>query len=239
MPIVAPMGIITAMHMTSPSLAQMRLWQLISPSLPVGAYAYSGGLEAAIEAGWVSDHEQAGTWIGGLLQHGLGLLDVPIFRRLYDSRNAGDSEQFHYWNQYILASRESAELQQEDRHLGRALYRLLNDLDVDMQPFCSAETDYSYVAMFACASAAWQVPLQDALQGLLWSWCENQVAAAIKLIPLGQTTGQQLLSDLQQKIPDCVQAGLALADDDIGFTLPGLGIASADHEVQYSRLFRS
>jgi urease accessory protein len=233
------MLIITAMHMTNTSLAQLRLWQLISPSLPVGAYAYSGGLEAAIEAGWVSNKHQAGEWIGSLLQHGLGQLDVPVFRRLYDSRYADDSKQFHYWNDYILASRESAELQQEDMHLGRALFRLLHDLDVDMLPFCSADRDYSYVAMFACASSAWQIPRQDALHGLLWSWCENQVAAAIKLIPLGQTMGQQLLSDLQQKIPDCVQAGLALGDDDIGFTLPGLGIASAQHEAQYSRLFRS
>jgi urease accessory protein len=108
-----------------------------------------------------------------------------------------------------------------------------------MLPFCSADNNYSYVAMFACACTAWKISPEDALQGLLWSWCENQVAAAIKLVPLGQTTGQQLLSDLQIQIPDCVQTGLALSDDEIGFTLPGLGIASAQHEAQYSRLFRS
>ncbi len=231
--------IIMVIRMTSPSLSQLRLWQLISPSLPVGAYAYSGGLEAAIEAGWVSEKEQAAAWIGSLLQHGLGQLDVPVFKRLYDSRHAQDSQQFHYWNHYLLASRESAELQQEDKHLGRALFRLLNDLDVDLLPFCHADQDYSYVAMFACACSAWQISLQDALHGILWSWCENQVAAAIKLVPLGQTAGQQLLSGLQKQIPDCVHAGLSLADDDIGFTLPGLGIASAQHEAQYSRLFRS
>jgi urease accessory protein len=233
------MVIIIPMHMTNTSLSQLRLWQLISPSLPVGAYAYSGGLEAAIEAGWVSNKEQADEWIGSLLQHGLARLDVPVFRRLYESRNSDDRKQFHYWSHYILASRESAELQQEDMHLGRALFRLLNDLNVEMQPFCSADNNYSYVAMFACACIAWEISLQNALQGLLWSWCENQVAAAIKLVPLGQTTGQQLLSNLQKKIPDCVRTGMALSDDEIGFTLPGLGIASAQHEVQYSRLFRS
>jgi urease accessory protein len=130
-------------------------------------------------------------------------------------------------------------LQQEDRHLGRALLRLLKDLDVDIASFCDTDRHYSYVAMFAYACVRWEIPLVEALHGLLWSWCENQVAAAIKLVPLGQTTGQQLLLQLQQSIPSCVQVGLALADEDIGFTLPGLGVISAQHESQYSRLFRS
>ena len=233
------MVIITVIRMTERSLPSLRLWQLISPSLPVGAYAYSGGLEAAVEAGWITNKQQALVWIESLMQHGLTMLDVPVFKRMYEARRLNDSSQFHYWNQYILASRESAELQQEDKHLGRALFRLLNDLDVNMLPFCSASEDYAYVAMFACASVDWDIPIDEAAQGLLWSWCENQVAAAIKLVPLGQTMGQQLLSVLQENIAACVQQGLELPDDDIGFTLPGLGIVSAQHEVQYSRLFRS
>ncbi len=235
------MGVATAIiiAMTEHSASSLRLWQLISPSLPVGAYAYSGGLEAAVEAGWITNKEQALDWIESLMQHGLTQLDVPVFKRLYECRQAQDRTQFHYWNHYILASRESAELQQEDKHLGRALFRLLNDLDVNIQPFCREHEDYAYVAMFACASVDWDIAMEEAVQGILWSWCENQVAAAIKLVPLGQTVGQQLLSVLQQNIAACSTQGLALSDDDIGFTLPGLGIVSAQHEVQYSRLFRS
>jgi len=235
---VVVMGIITAIRMTE-SFAQFRLWQLISPSLPVGAYAYSGGLEAAIEAGWISNEQEAVVWIEDLLEFALARLDVPVFQRLYASVQDQKHDSFHYWNDYILASRESAELQQEDRHLGRALLRLLKGLDVDIESFCDVDRHYSYVAMFAYACERWQIPLVEALHGLLWSWCENQVAAAIKLVPLGQTTGQQLLSLLQQSIPNCVQSGLVLADEDIGFTLPGLGVISAQHESQYSRLFRS
>ena len=238
MPTVVGICITTRIRMTEKS-SQFRLWQLISPSLPVGAYAYSGGLEAAVEAGWVTDRHEAAEWIGSLLGFGLGHLDVPVFKRLYENCQTGDGKTFHYWNSYLLASRESAELQQEDKHLGRALYRLLTDLEVQMQPFCAEYEDYAYCAMFAHASSAWEIPLQDALQGLLWSWCENQVAAAIKLVPLGQTAGQQLLTELQEQIPDCIQHGLGLSDEEIGFTLPGLGIASALHEIQYSRLFRS
>lgn len=235
---MAAMDIITATHMIDQS-AQFRLWQLISPSLPIGAYAYSGGLEAAIEAGWIGNEQEAVDWIEDLLEFGLARLDVPVFQRLYDSVRHQQHDRFHYWNDYLLASRESAELQQEDRHLGRALLRLLKDLDVDIESFCDGDKHYSYAAMYAYACERWQIPVKEALHGLLWSWCENQVAAAIKLVPLGQTTGQQLLSLLQQSIPPCVQAGLALADEDIGFTLPGLGVLSAQHESQYSRLFRS
>lgn len=219
--------------------AQLRLWQLTSPSLPVGAYAYSGGLESAIDAGWISDEQQAIDWIEGLLTFGLGRLDVPVFQRLYVSAQKRNIDDFHYWNDYILASRESAELRQEDRHLGRALFRLLRDLDIDMSSFCDGDRHYSYVAMFAHACYGWQIPVIDAAHGLLWSWCENQVAAAIKLVPLGQTTGQRMLSTLQKTIPVCVCSGLALTDEGIGFSLPGLGVLSAQHENQYSRLFRS
>jgi urease accessory protein len=70
-------------------------------------------------------------------------------------------------------------------------------------------------------------------------WAENQVLAAIKLVPLGQTSGQKLLSSAIEIIPDLVLIGLALQDTEIGFTNPGQGIASALHETQYTRLFRS
>ena len=229
--------VITNTRMIEPG-AQLRLWQLISPSLPVGAYAYSGGLEAAIEAGWVSNKQQAREWIEDLLLHALAHLDVPVFQRLYKSVQAQDLAQFQYWNDYILASRESAELLQEDRHLGRALLRLIKDLGIKTEVF-KAEQHYSYVSLFAYASLEWKILMQEALHGILWSWCENQVAAAIKLVPLGQTAGQQILGHLQQAIPAAVQSGLALDDASIGFTLPGLGIVSAHHESQYSRLFRS
>jgi urease accessory protein len=81
--------------------------------------------------------------------------------------------------------------------------------------------------------------LNEIAQGYLWMWCENQVAAAVKLVPLGQTAGQKMLLALADVIPAAVETGLQLNDDAIGMSAPGLGIASALHESQYSRLFRS
>lgn len=217
----------------------MRLWQLISPTLPVGAYAYSQGLEYAIDARWVNDETDVMQWIQGLVTHSLARLDVPVLARLYDAWQQQDLQQVQYWNTFLLASRESSEILAEDQHLGVALHKLLTDLDNELTQDWNAEQPTAYTSMFALAAHHWHITLADAATGYVWSWCENQVAAAIKLVPLGQTAGQRILSHLLSKIPAAVQQGLSLGDDKIGMVSQGLGIASALHETQYSRLFRS
>jgi len=220
-------------------LASLRLWQLISPALPVGAYAYSGGLEYAVQAGWVRDAQEVEQWVGGLLQHTLAYLDVPVLQRCYYAWRDADHAQLSYWSEFVLAARESSELRAEDLHLGRALATLLTDLGVAEAASYRQSAAAPFVCLLALAGVKWQVPIDQLASGLLWSWSENQVAAAIKLVPLGQTAGQKILLQLAQMIPDAITTGLALGDDDIGVLAPGLGIASALHETQYTRLFRS
>lgn len=218
--------------------ALLRLLQLSSPALPVGAYAYSQGLEHAVCAQWVQDEPSAQSWMLGLLRGGLARLDVPVLSRCYGAWQVNDEPALRHWSAFLHASRESAELQQEDRHLGRALARLLRDLGMD--DAASAERlRAGFAVMFALAAARWDIPLPMAAQAYLWTWMENQVAAAVKLVPLGQTAGQRILSQAVSEIPVAAEMGLALADDDIGFAAPGLAIGSALHETQYSRLFRS
>lgn len=220
-------------------LANLRLWQLISPALPVGAYAYSGGMEYAIQAGWLNTAEETITWIRGIMQHNLCSLDVPVLQRCYLAWQKKDNSALAYWSRFILAARESAELQAEDQQLGRALATLLSDLDITAaRAWRDAETS-PFVCLLALAGVNWGVEIGPLASGLLWSWCENQVAAAIKLVPLGQTAGQKILLRLAEIIPDTVARGLRLADDSIGALAPGLAIASARHETQYTRLFRS
>ena len=227
------------MDTTTPdSLAQRRLWQLISPALPVGAYSYSGGFEYAIDAGWVTDRAGAEAWMQTQLQEVLARLDVPILARLYAAWQVGDLDAVQMWNTTLRASRESGELEAEDLHLGASLARLLRDLEIpDAETLAGFEP--CFATAFARAAAHWQIPLRDAAEGLLWSWCENQVAVALKLIPLGQTDGQRLMLALGQLVGPAVAQGLALADDAIGASAPGVALASARHETQYTRLFRS
>lgn len=229
---------ITAMPRTAETTgaAALHLWQLISPALPIGAYSYSGGLEYAIESGWVRTREDVENWVGTQLREVQARLDVPVFTRVYDACAAGDQTAMQHWNAVLRASRESAELQAEDLHLGNALLRLLADLDI---PVTVREARPTFALAFALAATHWGVDRRAAAEGYLWAWCENQVAAAIKLVPLGQTDGQRLLLGFIQDIGAAVDVGLGLTDDEIGASAPGVALASALHETQYTRLFRS
>lgn len=221
------------------SLSSLRLWQLISPALPVGAYAYSQGLEYALHAGWICDGDEVQNWIQGQVENTLCSLDVPVLSRLYTAWSENDTERINYWSRFLLASRESDELVKEDIQLGRALATLLSDLDITEADAFRFSEQSAFLNLLALAGVKWRVPINQLAQGYLWSWCENQVAAAIKLIPLGQTKGQKILLAVSESIPTAAASGLLLLDDDIGAMAPGLGIASALHETQYSRLFRS
>jgi urease accessory protein len=185
----------------------------------------------------VKDEESAANWILGLLTHALPSLDVPVLLRLIDAWNtSGDP---HPWNEFLFASRGSAELRAEDQRLGSALARLLASLDIpDAADWVSAP-HVTHAVMFALASARWGVPADDAAAGYLFSWAENQVGAASRLVPLGQTAAQRILSWATAVIPGAVTRGQSLADDELGFAAPAHAIASALHETQYSRIFRS
>lgn len=225
--------------MTEGGGALLRLLQLVSPALPVGAYAYSQGLEAAVDAGWVSDEVSLRGWLFGVLEHSLCRVDLPVLARLQRAWSAGDDAAVAYWAAWLMAQRESAELQAEDRHLGLALARLLAELDVPAARAWTTHADVGWPVMFALAAAHWAIPPAQAQCGYLWAWCENQVAAALKLMPIGQTAGQRLLSECAHRLPALAAHAAGLPDADIGQVSPGLAIASARHETQYTRLFRS
>ncbi|HEX7028222.1 MAG TPA: urease accessory protein UreF [Gammaproteobacteria bacterium] len=220
--------------------SHLRLWQLISPALPVGAYSYSQGLEYAVECDWVDSAGTAADWIQGLLKHSLAHLDVPVLQRLHAAWRADDKDKLIYWNNFLLASRETMELRAEDRSMGQALAMLLPELGLqEAEAWKRNETVPSFALMFTLAAARWEVDAEQAAEGFLWAWCENQVMAAVKLVPLGQTAGQKLLLNSASMIPEAVKRGFELTDDEIGWLAPGFALASAKHETQYTRLFRS
>jgi len=218
------------------SESSIRLWQLISPTLPIGAYAYSQGLEYAVDCEWIKDEETASQWILGQVLNNLSQLDVPVFFRLYEAWQKKDFTKIQHWNAMVLALRESAELRQEDVNLGNALVKVLQGLSVDVS---DNEDEQAFVTIFAFACVHWRIDVKEAAHGLLWSWCENQVASAIKVVPLGQTSGQKIMSQSIEIISKAINKAELVEDDEIGLLAPGLAIASALHETQYSRLFRS
>lgn len=215
-----------------------RLLQLVSPSLPVGAFTYSQGLEWAVERGWVDGEAALKAWIEALLRQSMTRLEIPLLGRLYRAAETHDSQALTRWTQELLASRETRELRQEERQRGRALAALLLELGLIDEAHAGVARD-SQLTGFALAAVRWQIPLAEAAQGHLWSWLESSVLTGVKLIPLGQTAGQRVLARLSPRLPALVESGLALKDWEIGAGCPAQLIASSRHESQYTRLFRS
>jgi urease accessory protein len=220
-------------------LGLLRLLQLVSPSLPVGMYSYSQGMEQAVENGWIKDEAQAQAWLVGVLRHSLGRLDAPLLVRLYEAWAMGDAGAVERWSVELTAMRETAELRTEDRQTGQALARLLDGLGVEQAKAWGRHPHASFATLFALAAVGWDVPKSQAIAGYLWSWLENQALCAVKLVPLGQLAGQRLLHHLALEIPGLVDTALDLPDDAIGSSSFALSLASSRHERQYSRLFRS
>lgn len=225
--------------MSPPELSLLRLLQLASPSLPVGAYAYSQGLEWAVAAGWVDGEASLRAWLGDQLDGSFARTDLPIFVRLCAAARRGDAARLRFWSRHLIALRETRELVADDCERGRALARLLSALGIAGAEAWASRAGVPFATPLALAAAAWELPVRDAAQALAWTWLEGQVLAGVKLVPLGQVAGQRLLLALSRSIPALCDRALACDDDEIGGTVPIVALASSLHETQYTRLFRS
>jgi urease accessory protein len=226
--------------------ALVRLLQLASPALPVGAYSYSQGLEWAVESGRVRDEDGAAEWIAGALEASPAGFEAPVLAAMMDAWSADDAPRLRTLNDLFLAGRESAELRAETLQMGYSLARLAHEVRAwdaaALAPLDALESP-TFPLVWSFLARRAQIEAREALTAYLWAWLENQVMAALKLVPLGQAAGQRLLWRIGERIPARVEDALARGDDDWeaglnGFA-PALAIASCRHETQYSRLFRS
>jgi urease accessory protein len=217
----------------------VRLLQLASPALPIGAFAFSQGLETAVELGFIRDEASARDWLLGTLEAGLVHLDLPVLLRLCEAWAKQDAASAEHWSGFLLASRESGERRAEDQQLGRSLARLLVDQGVERARGFIERECVTHACLFALAATHFDLPRRITLLGFAFSWAENQVGALSRLVPLGQLAAQRVLSAVGAAIPEAVERALALPDAALGATLPGLALVSALHETQYTRLFKS
>lgn len=227
----------TAMHDTS----LLRLLQLASPSLPIGAYTYSQGLEAAIEAGTITGESSARDWIIESLGI-VGDFEAPILWRLLEGFAARDAETVTFWTERFVAARDTAEFRAETIQMGYSLSKLIVELriaDPELLEILECQPEIPLPTAFACAAEALGVPHEAALLGMLFSMIENQVLACVKSVPLGQVSGQRLLLSLHPVIEETMRHAQRLGDDELSNWAPGLSVLSMQHEVQYSRIFRS
>ena len=223
-------------------LALLGLMQLVSPALPIGAFAFSQGLESAFELDWVRDEASLIEWLNGVLEDGLTRCELPVLARLHQALGQADGESIAAWDEWLAATRETAELAAEDSRLGASLKRLLSSLDLipseNLRP-ALLPTHAGYVTLFAFMAHSRGVSVRQTLLGFAWAWLENQLAVACKALPLGHTAAQRVIEYMRPALVAAVNQALTLGDDELGPVLPGLALASALHETQYSRLFRS
>ncbi len=221
-------------------LALLNLLQLASPSLPVGAYSYSEGLEILVEQGAIASRESLQNWLERSLQGGAVRIEAAVMLRAYRAAEAGDREALSYWNAWASAARESEELRSASWQMGSALRRLLVAMQPQLEPVLTAcGNPCNFAIAFGIAAEHWHVSPEAAILGYLHSWASNLIGAGVKLIPLGQTAGQVLLLDLHPHLMAAAGELLTLADDDLYSCSWGLALASMQHETQYTRLFRS
>lgn len=228
--------------MSASRLPLARLLQLASPALPVGAFSYSQGLEAAVDAGVVHDAASTATWIGDVLELSISRTDAPVLIRLHRAWSDHDFGAAARWNALFLATRETSQLRAETVQMGFSLRRLLRDLalgDTATRDALEALPEVAFPVPYALAAAAWGIAPDDAVIGYLWGWLENQAMAAVKAVPLGQTDAQRLLADLAERLPRIAVEAAERSDDAIGNFTPRLALLASRHETQYSRLFRS
>jgi urease accessory protein len=218
------------------------LLQLASPALPVGAFSYSSGLEAAVEHGLVTDAASAQDWIRDGLREVVGRADLPLLQRFHAGWCAGHLQAITDWNAWHLASRESAELRSETEQMGWSLVQLIERLawgNAERRAALRALQPVGFPCAYAFAAAAIGTSYEAAATAFCFGWTENQVTAAIKSVPLGQTSGQKILFSLRSEIAAAINAAAGLRDDEIVSFAPQLGILSSRHALQYSRIFRS
>jgi urease accessory protein len=219
----------------------LRLMWLASPALPVGGFSYSEGLEAAVEAGLVHDEASAGDWLLDQLLLGQTLCELPLLAQAVDAWTANDAVRIAALAGWWSHTRETAELRQQTEQTARSLVQWLRQGECagDVRIAQLATLPPGWPLAFALATVLAGATRTEALLAAAWSWAENQVAAAVKAVPLGQAAAQRMLQRLADAIPAAVDTALAMPDDERQSFLPGLALLSARHETQYSRLFRS
>lgn len=235
--------------------ALLRLLQLASPALPVGAYSYSEGLETLVEQGTILTPEAVTNWLEQELACGLVAIDAAavglVHRAAADALGSlpaiaamalsGRSLTIAALNQQLSALRDSEETRQQSWAMGRALVRMATHLHPELEPvFATVGGPCNFAIAFALVAARWEIDGRSAVLGYLHSWAANLITSAIKLIPLGQTVGQQMVLNLYPVLEETGDRCLATpALDDLYLSSWGTSLATMQHETLYTRLFRS
>jgi len=224
----------------------LQLMWLASPALPVGGFSYSEALEAAVDDGRVTAEASAAEWLANQMALAPARADLPVLAQAHAAWQRHDLARITRLNDFMVRTRETRELRLQSEQMGRSLVEWLRNQpasngsgDARLAHLAALAPSPTWPIAFALATARANASAAQALHASLFGWAENMVQAALKAVPLGQLAGQRILQALVGQMPALIEGALAMTDDDMQSFSPMLGIASARHETQYSRLFRS
>ncbi|MXW12741.1 MAG: urease accessory protein UreF [Synechococcus sp. SB0668_bin_13] len=222
-----------------PSPRQL-LWQLASPTLPVGGYTYSEGLETMVQQGRLQDVAGLESWLTAELSSGAIRVDAAVINRCLTALRGGDRATAERHDAWLLAQRGCGAMRQQQRQMGRSMLVLLRHLTADQGcPLASWPDEAGLALAWSLAGERFQLPVAPLLEAFLFGWSANLVSAAVRLVPLAARDGQQLQLRLQGPIAALAATAphldpQALWPETLGATMAQLG-----HDGLYSRLFRS
>ncbi|CAN5440668.1 urease accessory protein UreF [soil metagenome] len=223
-----------------PAASLIQLIWLASPALPIGGFSYSEGLEAAVDRAGVTTEAAAADWLADQLHLALSRSDLAIAAQAIHAWRHANLDRIAALNAWVLQTRETSEMRLQTTQMGRSLVEWMRNHELAQDKVeWLAGNDPTYPVAFALAASQTQAPVRDCLMTLAFGWAENMMQAALKSVPLGQSSGQRILARLAADIPAAVDEAMALSDNDRQAFSPMLAILSAQHETQYSRLFRS
>jgi len=218
-----------------------QLLRLASPALPVGAYCYSQGLEAALELRLVHDGATAREWLAGVLDGPVTRFDAALVGHAWRAVARQDGESLREINDRVLASRETQAQRAETQQMGYSLRMLLESVPegVAWRWPPDLATQVTFPVAWAVAARCFGIAQRATVGAFLFGWLENQLVVLMKAMPMGHTAGQQLLSGLIPALEAATDVATGLVFDDLSNFAPLLGWVAMRHETQYSRLFRS
>ena len=222
--------------------SMMNMLRLSSQSLPTGAFSYSQGMEWLVDTKRIQDEETVHQWIASILYGPYANYELPILRTMLEAWKNSDHQILAELNQDYLITRETSEIQKETLQMGYALKGVIHEMSIISSHSTEFLMQLEYVTFplgFSFCSFITDLSVEEMLTSHVWSFIENQILVAIKVVPLGQNAGQRLLNRLIPVGEESIRQSMTLSPDDWSNFSPLQAIASAKHETQYSRLFRS
>jgi urease accessory protein len=222
--------------------ALYRLMAWLSPAYPVGAFSYSSGIEWAVEAGDIMDAETLRGWLAVMIGQGGGFCDAAFFAHAHRAAAVEDDATLRAVAELAAAFAPTKERHLESTAQGNAFVeatRAAWACDAIERLKNIWDGPVAYPVAVAVATAGHSIALEPAMAAYLQALAANWVSAGVRLIPLGQSDGQRVLAALEPVVAATARRALVVKLDDIGSSAFRADLASARHETQYTRLFRS